>query len=296
MMKRLANSFAARISMAGAVASAMLFAFPAFAQDSRLSLADRVARLEQQAQNKDQSGIGAVNQMQQLQAQVQQLQGQLEELQHQLQTVEDKNKAQYGDLDARMGRIEGAGAGAAAGNRPQGQAGAQVNSPAGPAVANPTPAAGAGAATAPAAGNTAAAGNGQPAAAGGTADPAGAQAAYDVAFKAIRAGNYVEASREFRSFLQQYPNHALAPNAWYWLGESYYATTNYQVAQESFQRLLSQFPQSDKASDALLKVGYSQLELKQVDAAKATLKKVTTQYPGSKAASLAQERLQRLQQ
>ena len=273
--------------MAGALASAMLFAFPAFAQDSRLSLADRVARLEQQAQNKDQSGIGVVNQMQQLQAQVQQLQGQLEELQHQLQTVEDKNKAQYGDLDARLGRIEGAGA--AGSNRPQGQADAQANNP---PTANPTAA---GNNAAPPASNAAAAGNGQ-AAAGGTADPAGAQAAYDAAFKAIRAGNYVEASREFRSFLQQYPNHALAPNAWYWLGESYYATTNYQVAQESFQRLLSQFPQSDKASDALLKVGYSQLELKQVDAAKATLKKVTTKYPGTKAASLAQERLQRLQQ
>jgi len=271
--------------MVGAIASAMLFAFPAFAQDSRLSLADRVARLEQQAQNKDQSGIGMVNQMQQLQAQVQQLQGQLEELQHQLQTIEDKNKAQYGDLDSRLGRLEGGAAGtgaATAGNRPQAQAPAPAN--------NPT------AAAAPAAGNTATAGQATAAAGGGAADPAGAQAAYDVAFKAIRAGNYAEASREFRSFLQQYPNHALAPNAWYWLGESYYATTNYQVAQESFQRLLSQFPQSDKASDALLKVGYSQLELKQVDAAKLTLKKVTTQYPGSKAASLAKERLQRLQQ
>ncbi|MFC5581919.1 tol-pal system protein YbgF [Rhodanobacter terrae] len=269
--------------MAGAIASAMLFAFPAFAQDSRLSLADRVARLEQQAQNKDQSGIGMVNQMQDLQAQVRQLQGKVEELQHQLQTLDDKNKAQYGDLDARLGRIEGA----AAGNRPQGLAGAQAASPApaGPAVP-------AGTAAAPAT-----AGNNQAApAAGGATDSAGAQAAYDTAFQAIRAGNYVEASREFRAFLQQYPNHALAPNAWYWLGESYYVTTNYQVAQESFQRLLSQFPQSDKAPDALLKVGYSQLELKQVDAAKATLKKVTTQYPGSKAASLAQERLQRLQQ
>ncbi len=68
------------------------------------------------------------------------------------------------------------------------------------------------------------------------------------------------------------------------------------MALESFQRLLSQFPQSDKAPDALLKVGYSQLELKQNDAAKATLTKVTSQYPGSKAASLAQERLRRLQQ
>jgi tol-pal system protein YbgF len=282
MMKRLANSFAARFSMAGAIASAMLFAFPAFAQDSRLSLADRVARLEQQAQNKDQSGTGLVNQMQQLQAQVQQLQGQVEELQHQLQTLEDKNKAQYTDLDARLGRLEGGGAGAAAAgsNNPQ----AQVGNPAAAASV----AAGASQPTASqpaaAAGNSAAAG-----------DPAAAQAAYDVAFKAIRAGNYVEASREFRSFIQQYPNHALAPNAWYWLGESYYATTNYPVALESFQQLLSQFPKSDKAPDALLKVGYSQLELKQTAAAKATLTQVTAKYPGSKAASLAQERLQRLQ-
>jgi tol-pal system protein YbgF len=280
MMKRLANSFAARFSMAGAIASAMLFAFPAFAQDSRLSLADRVTRLEQQAQNKDQSGTGMVNQMQQLQSQVQQLQGQIEELQHQLQTLEDKNKAQYTDLDARMGRLESGGTGAAAtGGNPQAQA-----------AGNPAAAGSAAAA----ASNTAS----QPATAGSATaagDPAAAQAAYDVAFKAIRAGNYVEASREFRSFIQQYPNHALAPNAWYWLGESYYATTNYPVALESFQQLLSQFPQSDKAPDALLKVGYSQLELKQTAAAKATLTKVTTKYPGSKVASLAQERLQRLQ-
>jgi tol-pal system protein YbgF len=279
-MEQLANSFAARFSMAGAIASAMLFALPAFAQDSRLSLADRVTRLEQQAQNKDQGSVGMVNQMQQLQAQVQQLQGQVEELQHQVQTLEDKNKAQYSDLDARLGRLEGGGAGAAApaGGNPQAQAGAPA-----------------------AAGSAASANNAtasQPAAAGsaGAGDPAGAQAAYDVAFKSIRAGNYVEASREFRSFIQQYPDHALVPNAWYWLGESYYATTNYKVALESFQQLLSQFPQSDKAPDALLKVGYSQLELKQVAAAKTTLSQVTSKYPGSKAASLAQERLQRLQQ
>jgi tol-pal system protein YbgF len=286
MMKRLANSFAARFSMAGAIASAMLFAFPAFAQDSRLSLADRVTRLEQQAQNKDQSGIGMVNQMQQLQAQVQQLQGQLEELQHQVQTLEDKNKAQYGDLDARLGRLEGGNAGNGA---------AAVGGSSQPAAA------GSSVAAASVAGNNASAQPppAQPAAAGtsaGAGDPASAQAAYDVAFKAIRAGNYAEASRDFRTFIQQYPNHPLAPNAWYWLGESYYVTTNYPVALESFQRLLSQFPQSDKAPDALLKVGYSQLELKQNDAAKATLTKVTARYPGSKAASLAQERLRRLQQ
>ena len=44
-MKSLAGKFAASIGMAGAIASAMLFVLPVFAQDSRLSLADRVSLL-----------------------------------------------------------------------------------------------------------------------------------------------------------------------------------------------------------------------------------------------------------
>jgi tol-pal system protein YbgF len=273
--------------MVGAIASAMLFACvasPVFAQDSRLSLADRVALLEQQAQNKDQSGIGMVNQMQQLQAQVQQLQGQIEELQHNLQELNDKNKAQYADLDGRLGRLEG-GNGNAAG------AGAGAGAPAAsPQAANPPVAAAA------VGSNNSNNGQANNVAAAGSADPAAAQAAYNVAFKALQAGDYVQASRQFRSFIQQYPNHALTPNAYYWLGESYYVTMNYPVALESFQHLLSQFPQSEKAPDALLKIGYSQLELKQDAAARATLSSVKTKYPGSKAASLAQERLQHLSQ
>ena len=280
MKIRLATRFAASIGMAGAIASAMLVAGPVSAQDSRLSLAERVARLEQQAQNQDKGGIGMVNQVQQLQAQVQQLQGQIEELQHQLQQLDDKNKAQYIDLDSRISRLQGA---PAAGT---------------PAAASPT-----GAPAANATGNTAAATPPSPASStsapqGGAAPaPAGVdeQAAYDTAFKALRAGDYANASRGFRDFIQQHPDSSLAPSAWYWLGESYYVTTNYAVALEAFQRLLSQFPQSDKAPDALLKVGYTQFELKKTGEAQATLQDVIRKYPGSKAASLAQERLNRIQ-
>ena len=281
----LAKQFKARLGMAGAIASAMLFAVPAFAQDSRLSLADRVTRLEQQAQVQNQGGTGMVNQVQQLQAQVQQLQGQVEELQHQLQEMQDKSKAQYIDLDSRLGRLEGNGAGthtpAAGANAAPASAGsaAAAATPTGPATPAQAPAA------APANGSS------SPVA----APDAKAQAAYDAAFQALRGGDYAQASRGFRSFIQQYPANALTPNAWYWLGESYYVTMNYPVALEAFQRLLSQFPQSEKAPDALLKVGYSQLELKQADAGKATLQQVTSKYPNSRAASLAQERLRRLQ-
>jgi tol-pal system protein YbgF len=280
MKSALAKRFSARLGMAGAFASAMLIAVPALAQDSRLSLADRVSRLEQQAQAQNQGGTSLVNQVQQLQSQVQQLQGQVEELQHTVQQLEEKNKAQYIDLDSRLGRLEGNGAGTnstAAGNTPASTASAAAAAtPANPAQAP---------AVAPADGSSA------PAA----APDANAQAAYDTAFQALRGGDYAQASRGFRSFIQQYPDNSLTPNAWYWLGESYYVTMNYPVALEAFQRLLSQFPQSEKAPDALLKVGYSQLELKQADAGKATLQQVTSKYPNSRAASLAQERLRRLQ-
>lgn len=265
--------------MAGAFASAMLFAVPAFAQDSRLSLADRVSRLEQQAQNQNQGGTTLVNQVQALQSQLQQMQGQIEELQHQLQEASDKNKAQYVDLDSRLGRLEGGAAAGTPGNAAN--------------TANPAPAASA--AQPPAAADAGKGGKAAAAKGAAPANAATAQAAYDDAFKTLRGGDYAQASRGFRSFIQQYPDSPLLPNAYYWLGESYYATMNYQVALEAFQTLLSQFPQSEKAPDAMLKAGYSQIELKQVDAGKTTLKAVSTKYPGSKAASLAQERLRRLQ-
>jgi tol-pal system protein YbgF len=275
MKKLLATSFTARLGVAGAIASATLFGLPIHAQDSRLSLADRVSRLEQQSQ-KDAGTTPLVNQVNDLQQQLSQLQGQIEELQHQNQQLQDSQKAQYADVDSRLSRLEKGGA-------------AQAQPPAAPANAPQAPVATPAAATAVAAQSAA------PATAPTAPTNASEQAAYDTAFKSLRAGDYVTASRGFRDFLTKYPDSPLAPNAYYWLGESYYVTMNYPVAIEAFQRLVKQYPQSDKVSDGLLKVGYCQIELKQQDAAIATLKQVSAKYPGTKAAGLAQERLRRLQ-
>jgi tol-pal system protein YbgF len=211
-----------------------------------------------------------------MQAQMQQMQGQIEDLQHQLQELQDKGKAQYVDLDSRLGRLEHA---TASPNAAQPASAGSV-----PAAAAASTGAGTAAPPPPA---------GKPAPA---RPDAAMQSAYDAAFKALRGGDYVTASRGFRDYIQKYPDTTLTPNAFYWLGESYYVTTNYQVAAEAFQHLLGQFPDSEKAPDALLKLGYSQLELKQQDKAEATLKSVVARYPGSKAASLAKERLRRLEQ
>jgi tol-pal system protein YbgF len=285
------------------LAAVVVFAGPVGAQQ-RLSLAERVERLEQQANGQGNGAVDLVNRNQALQSQVQALQGQVEELKHALDEMKQRNKDQYIDLDSRIGRLEGHGAGSA--SPPAGAAPAATPELppdvdlGNPAASAQPPARNVGALTpedhaAIGVGEAAAA----PAAAGESApapvDPAAEASTYNEAFAALKDGRYAESARRFQTFIDQYPNSDLTGNAYYWLGESYYVTQNYRIAQESFQTLLQRHPNSQKAPDALLKVGYSQYEQKQWDQAEATLNDVVQKYPDTTVARLAQGRLRALQ-
>lgn len=301
----MAHVLKSAIAAAALMAAVGVFATSAQAQ-SRLSLAERVDRLEQQQSNPQggSSGgsVGLVNQISALQSQVQSLQGQVEELKHTLDETRQSGKAQYVDLSSRLSRLEG---GAAAPATPGGRAPAPRND--NPpdvdlgGVSNTLPARGS--RVPPAAdgdlsdadraalppGEEPAAGTAAPA-----ANPAAETAAYNEAFAALKDGRYAESARRFQTFIDQYPNGELTGNAYYWLGESYYVTQNYTIAQQSFETLLQRYPKSPKAADALLKVGYSEYEQKQWDKAEATLNQVVQTYPDTTAARLAQGRLRAL--
>ena len=123
------------------------------------------------------------------------------------------------------------------------------------------------------------------------APPASEQQAYEQAFDALKALRYSESAGLFRDFLQQYPDSDLAPNASYWLGESYYASGNYELALEAFSTVLEQHPNSSKAADALLKIGYTYYEQEQWNQARAALEQVKMQHAGSALERLADSRL-----
>lgn len=278
-----------RFFSAAVVSAAAAFAIPAQAQ--RLSLAERVDRLEQQAHGNPQGNIELVNQINALQAQVQQLQGQVEELRHQLDESKNRSKDQYIDLDSRIGRLEGrnpAAPAAPAGNGNSGQIqDIQLGNPGQPATPAPPPQ------NVPPVGGPGAANVAPP------VNPApvpaeDAKSAYDAAFSALKDGRYAESARRFQSFIDEHPNDELTPNAYYWLGESYYVTQNYPISQDTFRKLLAQYPNSQKAPDALLKIGYCQYEQKQWAQAEATLNQVLQQYPNTTIANLAQGRLRAL--
>jgi tol-pal system protein YbgF len=249
-------------------------ATPTFAQ--RASLADRVARLEQQAAN-NQGNVDLLNQVTQLRSEVQALRAQLEELQQQNEQLKQSARNQYLDLDGRITQLEG---------RPSSPG--VATRPATPATARPT----ASATPATASADRAPAVYGD---AGRLAQGADERSAYNAAFDVLKAGNYVESARLFQQFLDAYPSGSYAPNALYWLGESYYVTQNYALAQQQFQTLLDRYPTHDKAPGALLKVGLAQYGLRQMDAAEATLSRVAQRYPGSDAARTAEDRLRAIQ-
>jgi len=252
-------------------AVALVAAAPAFAQ--RASLADRVALLEQRAAD-NQGNIDLLNQLTQLRTELQALRAQIEELQQQNEQLKSSNRSQYLDLDGRLNRLEGAGAvpPAATGEA----AAASGVSP----VAASTPR------------DTPPRIHGDRGLVANTADERGA---YEAAFDALKTGRYADSAQLFQSFLQAYPEGVYAPNARYWLGESYYVTQNYDLAREQFQALIQRYPTHDKTPGALLKVGLSQYGLRDLDGAEATLAKVASQYPGTDAARTAEDRLHAIQ-
>ncbi len=251
--------------------AALLVASPAFAQ--RASLGERVAALEAQAAN-NQGNVDLLNQVTALREELRALRGQVEELQQQNKVLETTVRNQYLDVDDRLNTLEG-GTSRPAPDADASQAAAQ--SPQAPAAA-PTPAV---EDKAPAVFGDA----------GLLANAADERSAYEAAFAVLRAGDYEGATGMFNEFLRLYPSGAYAPNATYWLGESYYAIQDYAGAQARFQALLDRWPTHDKAPGALLKVGLSQYGQRDLVAAEATLLRVAEQYPGTDAARTADDRL-----
>jgi tol-pal system protein YbgF len=290
----------------GTAVLATAVAFSVSAQSSRLSLAERVARLEQaQAQGDgSEQTLELLNRIGQLQSELQSLRGLVEQQGFEIESLKKRARDQYLDLDSRLNRIEGNPL--AAEPVPSGAAGLNLPDNAQPLAESPQPNV-----TTPTpvpmeapelrapldtpSQTSGLAGADTPEAAPqAIANPAEERRLYESAFDALKEGRYAEAARRFQGFLNTYPNGEFAPNAHYWLGESYYVTQNYQIALDSFRTLLSSFPSSSKAPDALLKVGYCQYELRQWAEAEATLNQVVERYPDSTVSRLAQGRLRAL--
>lgn len=114
---------------------------------------------------------------------------------------------------------------------------------------------------------------------------------YQKARTLLLTGDTDNASDLFATFAKAHPDHALADNALYWLGECHYSLGRYQKAIIVFKDLVKTYPKAEKVPDALLKIGYAYLSLDDINRANHFLKLVLKKYPFSPAGEKAQEKL-----
>ncbi len=101
---------------------------------------------------------------------------------------------------------------------------------------------------------------------------------YSHAFKQLNDKNYAGAAASFDAFVKKYPEDPLTGNAYYWLGESYYARGDYTRAIEGFRKGFEVNPDGQKAADNLLKLAMSLSKVKRVKEACIVLKQVSSNY------------------
>jgi len=117
---------------------------------------------------------------------------------------------------------------------------------------------------------------------------------YNSALAAYKKMDYNTAVSEFTAFAEKYPEHELADNALYWIGECLYAQKKFSEAVAAFEAVTTRYPEGSKVPDALLKTGYAYLALDDKDNARLFLKKVIRNFPFSQAGSKAEGMLKRL--
>lgn len=88
-----------------------------------------------------------------------------------------------------------------------------------------------------------------------------AEEIYQEGLSAVNSGQNDVAIVKFTTILSKFPEHKLAGNAQYWMGEAYYAKKDYAKAAVSFAKGYEKYKNGTKGADNILKLGMSMKEL-----------------------------------
>tara|TARA_S200000501_G_C20860576_1_gene759575 strand:- start:565 stop:1359 length:795 start_codon:yes stop_codon:yes gene_type:complete len=117
---------------------------------------------------------------------------------------------------------------------------------------------------------------------------------FSIALSKFKDEIYGRAGRHFKSFIINYPESVYLPDAYFWLGSSYFAVNKCSEAIKPYNELVMYYPESSKAPEALLNVASCQHDLKDKISASKTLSKLIKKYPTSKAAKIGEKNLAEL--
>ena len=112
---------------------------------------------------------------------------------------------------------------------------------------------------------------------------------YIICYKFYIRKLYKKSEECFTNFVSNFPKSSLVPNAYFWIGETYFARNNFPKSIDYYDIILTKFPSSKKIPSALLKEGLAFYQLNDNEGAKIFLEKVITDYPKTKQAQYAKK-------
>ncbi|HVG46448.1 MAG TPA: tetratricopeptide repeat protein [Longimicrobium sp.] len=119
-----------------------------------------------------------------------------------------------------------------------------------------------------------------------------ADEAYEAAMGAYRRGSLSTAREGFQEFLRIAPSDERAPDAQFYVGESYSRDPDAAIA--AYQRVVERWPSSPRASAALLRIAKLEIARGDRTQARAHLNQILRSYPRSDEAEEARTQLDRL--
>ncbi|MDZ7337093.1 MAG: tetratricopeptide repeat protein [candidate division KSB1 bacterium] len=118
-------------------------------------------------------------------------------------------------------------------------------------------------------------------------------ASYEDALRSYYSRDYNGAIQKFTALLQEYPDHRLASNCQYWIGESYFGLGDYSAARDAFEKVFS-YASSYKKDDATLMIGRCYMKLGDNERARSSMEALLRDYPDSEYVPKAESYLRRL--
>src|ERR671910_532916 len=122
---------------------------------------------------------------------------------------------------------------------------------------------------------------------------ASADQMYEASLAQLRRGSLSTARLGLREMLRQYPTSERAPDALYFIGQSF-AAENPDSATAYYEQVVQKYPTSSRAGSALYNLGLLAERRKETKKARDAYQRVVQRYPQSDEAALARDRLKAL--
>lgn len=117
---------------------------------------------------------------------------------------------------------------------------------------------------------------------------------FQAAYMDLTLGNYDLALQGFKNYLVRFPDAPNAPDAHYYLGESYYSMERHLEAVAEYQSVIKEYPRSRLVAACYLKSGFCYSELEEKPLADRSFRELISRYPRSEEAEQARVALQEL--